>query len=109
MADHFRGEGAAFGWEDRKSGGPKRTLGRLWSDGDGALAFSDQFGDRIAKVEPVGVRIKLGELAGVIGNVDIGSHTSSMHRFEKTCKSCKHVSCVVFCTLNKLNSHSAPS
>ena len=26
------------------------------------------------EVDPVGVRIDLGELAGVIGNVDIGSH-----------------------------------
>jgi hypothetical protein len=37
------------------------------------------------------VRIDFGELAGVGGDVDIGSHISSMHPFDKTCKIHRYV------------------
>jgi hypothetical protein len=40
----------------------------------------------VSEGEPVGVSIDLGELAGVVGEIDVGSHIESMHRFVIACK-----------------------
>ena len=50
------------------------------------LALADQVGDGVAEGDPVRVSVDLGKLTGVVGEIDIGSHIASMHRFENTCK-----------------------
>lgn len=62
--------------------------------------LADQFGNGVAQGDPVGVRINLGELAGIVCDVDIGSHISSMRRFCRTCKIAICVPGEIFCMLD---------
>jgi hypothetical protein len=44
---------------------------------DATTALADQVSDGVAEGNPVGVSVDIGELAGVVGEIDIGSHIAS--------------------------------
>lgn len=86
LANHFFGNTAARRREERKA---RRRASKMKFErffGLRLLPFTDQLGDGLAEGNAVGVGEGLGKLAGVIGNVDIGTHEIILHPFRNACK-----------------------
>ena len=85
FSNHFSRQHTIWGREDGEASFIAGELRPLMLCRGKVLALPDELGDSVTERNPVRMGVDLGEVAGVVGDVDVGSHIEIMHLILNAC------------------------